>query len=43
MYLDKNIPTLLVSFARSGNSPESVATVNLANKVVKNISLSYYM
>ncbi|MFM1524979.1 MULTISPECIES: SIS domain-containing protein [Helcococcus] len=37
MYLDKNIPTLLVSFARSGNSPESVATVNLANKVVKEI------
>ncbi|WEV56973.1 SIS domain-containing protein [Ligilactobacillus acidipiscis] len=30
-------PTILVSFARSGNSPESVATVNLAEKNVKNI------
>ena len=27
----KNIPTLLVSFARSGNSPESIETINLAN------------
>lgn len=30
-------PTLLVSFARSGNSPESLAAVDLANKLVKNI------
>lgn len=36
-YLIEDQPTLLVSFARSGNSPESVATVNLANKLVKNI------
>lgn len=30
-YLHKEKPTLLVSFARSGNSPESVASVELAN------------
>ena len=30
-------PTLLVSFARSGNSPESVAAVKLAEQKVKNI------
>lgn len=30
-------PTILVSFARSGNSPESVATVDIANKLVKNL------
>jgi tagatose-6-phosphate ketose/aldose isomerase len=28
-------PTLLVSFGRSGNSPESVAAVNLASQLVK--------
>lgn len=37
MYLDTQRPTLLVSFARSGNSPESVATVKLANTVVNDI------
>ena len=31
-YLEASIPTLLISFARSGNSPESVAAVNLADK-----------
>ncbi|GEN94072.1 SIS domain-containing protein [Pediococcus ethanolidurans] len=36
-YLEKNTPTLLVSFARSGNSPESVATVNLAEKIIQNL------
>lgn len=36
-YLKAEEPTLLVSFARSGNSPESVATIELANKVVKNV------
>lgn len=36
-YLREEIPTLLVSFARSGNSPESVAAVDLANKVVKQV------
>jgi tagatose-6-phosphate ketose/aldose isomerase len=29
------LPTLLVSFARSGNSPESVAAVNLATQMIK--------
>lgn len=33
----QDIPTLLVSFARSGNSPESLQAVNLANKLIKNI------
>ena len=33
-YLMKTIPTILVSFARSGNSPESVATVSLAQKMI---------
>lgn len=36
-YLKEEEPTLLVSFARSGNSPESVAAVDLANKVIKNL------
>lgn len=36
-YLEENTPTLLVSFARSGNSPESVATVEIAKKMVKNL------
>lgn len=36
-YLKAEEPTLLVSFARSGNSPESVATIELANQVVKNV------
>ena len=31
LYFHEETPTLLVSFARSGNSPESVAAVNLAN------------
>ncbi|MBS4698008.1 SIS domain-containing protein [Aeromonas allosaccharophila] len=33
-YLDQETPTLLVSFARSGNSPESVAAVDLASSLV---------
>lgn len=37
-YLLKDVPTLLVSFARSGSSPESVATVNLANQLVADCS-----
>ena len=36
-YLAKDTPTILVSFARSGNSPESVATVELAKKLVTNL------
>lgn len=30
-YLAENVPTLLISFARSGDSPESVAAVELAD------------
>lgn len=36
-YLDENTATILVSCARSGNSPESVAAAELADKLVKNI------
>lgn len=36
-YLHATKPTLLVSFARSGNSPESVAVVNLANQYCQNV------
>ncbi|MDI9701578.1 hypothetical protein QM312_37395, partial [Burkholderia cenocepacia] len=32
--LQPGVPTLLVSFARSGNSPESVAAVELADRLV---------
>ena len=32
-----DIPTLLVSFARSGNSPESTGAVEYARKIVKNL------
>ncbi|WP_334352542.1 SIS domain-containing protein [Companilactobacillus sp. HBUAS56257] len=35
--LKKEEPTILVSFARSGNSPESVAAVELAEKLVDNL------
>lgn len=30
-YLSENIPTLIISFGRSGNSPESLAAVELVN------------
>lgn len=36
-FLRPEDPTVLVSFARSGNSPESLAAVEVARKVVKNI------
>lgn len=32
-YLQSQVPTLLISFARSGNSPESVAAVALAEQI----------
>ena len=32
-YFQKTTPTLLVSFARSGDSPESIATFELAEKL----------
>ncbi|HGF7476265.1 TPA: SIS domain-containing protein [Vibrio mimicus] len=35
LYLDADSPTLLISYARSGNSPESVAAVALADQRVK--------
>lgn len=34
-YLFDDIPTIMVSFARSGNSPESLATVALGQKMIK--------
>ena len=33
-YLADDVPTLLVSFARSGNSPESLATIELAERAL---------
>lgn len=35
LYLQGDVPTLLVSFSRSGDSPESVAVVELAQQLVK--------
>jgi len=37
LYFQQNIPTLMVSFARSGSSPESLAAVNLANRFCDSI------
>lgn len=37
MYLKKERKTILVNFARSGNSPESVASVNLANELLDDV------
>ncbi|VUD67307.1 D-galactosamine-6-phosphate deaminase AgaS [Thalassocella blandensis] len=34
-YFQRKTPTLIVSFARSGNSPESVATVDIAEQCVE--------
>jgi tagatose-6-phosphate ketose/aldose isomerase len=36
-YFPADTPTLLVSFARSGNSPESVASINLANQLCSEV------
>lgn len=35
--INKNQPTLMISFARSGDSPESIAAVNLAKNYCNNI------
>jgi tagatose-6-phosphate ketose/aldose isomerase len=35
-YLLKSIPTLIISYGRSGNSPESVAAVKLADQIIDN-------
>lgn len=37
-YLSPDVPTLLVSFARSGNSPESVAATELAEEVLTDVA-----
>jgi len=37
LYFEENTPTVLVSFGRSGNSPESVAAVELADRLVTNL------
>lgn len=37
LYFRSNLPTLLISFARSGNSPESLETVKLANEYCNEI------
>ena len=34
-YLQRDVPTLLVSFGRSGGSPESVAVVDLAERLLR--------
>lgn len=36
-FLQADVPTLLVSFARSGSSPESLAAVELAEQLVKDV------
>ncbi|MBO9602799.1 MAG: SIS domain-containing protein [Novosphingobium sp.] len=38
LYLKAGTPTLLVSFGRSGNSPESIAAVGLADARIRDIS-----
>lgn len=38
MYFNKESKVLLVSFARSGNSPESVGTINLVNKTAGEVA-----
>ena len=36
-FFGKSVPTLIVSFARSGDSPESVATFELAEKLIDDV------
>jgi tagatose-6-phosphate ketose/aldose isomerase len=38
VYFAEDLPTLLVSFARSGNSPESIAATELADEVLSDVS-----
>ena len=33
-YLAEDVPTLMVSFSRSGDSPESLASIDLANQLI---------
>jgi tagatose-6-phosphate ketose/aldose isomerase len=37
LYLQRDVPTLLVSFARSGGSPESVAAIEIAERAVDHV------
>lgn len=37
LYCEADTPTLLVSFGRSGNSPESIAAVDIADKLIADI------
>src|SRR5262249_30050998 len=37
LYVEQATPTWLISFARSGNSPESVATVDLAEQFARDV------
>lgn len=37
LYFEAETPTLLVSFGRSGNSPESVAAIELADRLVSDL------
>lgn len=37
-YIEKDTQTILISYARSGNSPESVAAYDLCEKFIENIS-----
>jgi tagatose-6-phosphate ketose/aldose isomerase len=37
-YLPQDVPTLLVSFARSGDSPESIAATELADRLLGDVS-----
>lgn len=36
LFYDANVKKLMVSFARSGNSPESIAAIEIANRMSKN-------
>ncbi|MEL7691141.1 SIS domain-containing protein [Citromicrobium bathyomarinum] len=38
VYLRKDVPTLLVSFGRSGNSPESKGAIEIADELVADVS-----
>ncbi len=37
-HLERHVPTLVVSFGRSGNSPESLATTALADELIDDVS-----
>jgi tagatose-6-phosphate ketose/aldose isomerase len=37
LYLRRDVPTLLVSFGRSGNSPESIAAIDVADAAISEV------